>query len=185
MALDAIDLKLLNALQRNGRATNPELSAIVNLSPTACFHRVRQLQDNGYIVGYTAVLDPAKLGSAMLVFVEIVLDRTTPAVFEEFANAVRKRTEILECHMVAGGFDYLIKARVADMDSYRHFLGETLTRLPGVRETHTYAVIEEVKVEIAFPLPRATALKKSEAGMTDGERGKKRAAKRRGSRAGR
>ncbi len=185
MVLDAIDLKLLNALQRNGRATNPELSAIVNLSPTACFHRVRQLQENGYIIGYTAVLDPAKLGSAMLVFVEIVLDRTTPAVFEEFANAVRKRTEIMECHMVAGGFDYLIKARVADMDSYRRFLGETLTRLPGVRETHTYAVIEEVKVEIAFPLPGAGASKKPEPSVADHERPRKRTGKRRTGRGGR
>jgi Lrp/AsnC family leucine-responsive transcriptional regulator len=179
MTLDAIDLKLLNALQRNGRATNPELSAAVNLSPTACFHRVRQLQENGYIVGYTAVLDPTKLGSSMLVFVEIVLDRTTPAVFEEFANAVRKRTEIMECHMVAGGFDYLIKARVADMDSYRRFLGETLTRLPGVRETHTYAVIEEVKVETAIPLPGAAALRNAGSSGTGGNRkeGKRRAAR--------
>lgn len=155
MELDKIDLKLLATLQRNGRATNPELSAEVNLSPAACYHRVRHLQESGYIHGYTAVLDPAKLGCAMMVFVEIVLDRTTPAVFEEFASSVRKRPEILECHMVAGGFDYLIKARVADMDAYRKFLGDTLTRLPGVRETHTYAVIEEVKADTAIPLPGA------------------------------
>lgn len=176
--LDAIDLKLLNALQQNGRATNPELAAIVNLSPTACFHRVRQLQENGFIVGYTAVLNPAKLGRAMVVFVEIVLDRTTPDVFEEFATAVRKRVEILECHMVAGGFDYLIKARVADMDAYRHFLGQTLSRLPGVRETHTYAVIEEVKVEIAIPLPGAAALKKIDTPPPNSDNAKKRSAKR-------
>jgi Lrp/AsnC family leucine-responsive transcriptional regulator len=158
MELDKIDLKLLAMLQRNGRATNPELSAQVHLSPTACYHRVRHLQESGYISGYTALLNPAKLGCAMLVFVEIVLDRTTPAVFEEFAASVRKRAEILECHMVAGGFDYLIKARVADMEAYRIFLGETLTRLPGVRETHTYAVIEEVKAELAIPLPSAASL---------------------------
>lgn len=87
--------------------------------------------------------------------------------------------------MVAGGFDYLIKARVADMDSYRRFLGETLTRLPGVRETHTYAVIEEVKVEIAFPLPGAGSSKKSEPSLADDERTRKRTGKRRTGRGGR
>jgi Lrp/AsnC family leucine-responsive transcriptional regulator len=153
--LDKIDLKILAELQRDGRATNPALSERVNLSSTACFHRVRRLQAAGYITGYTALLNPTLLGRAMLVFVEIVLDRTTPDVFDEFAKAVKKRPEILECHMVAGGFDYLVKARVADMAAYRKFLGETLTLLPGVRETHTYAVMEEVKNSTAIPIPSA------------------------------
>ena len=151
--LDNIDLNLLAELQRNGRATNPELSERVHLSPTACFHRVRKLQESGYITNFTAILNPAKLNCALMVFVEIVLDRTTPAVFQEFADSVRMHPEILECHMVAGGFDYLIKARVADMDAYRSFLGNALTQLPGVRETHTYAVIEEIKADTTIPLP--------------------------------
>src|SRR3546814_5515683 len=82
--------------------------------------------------------------SDLLVFVEIVLDRTTPDVFDQFARAVRDMPEVLECHMVAGGFDYLIKVRVRDMEAYRQFLGASLTSLPGVRETHTYAVMEEI-----------------------------------------
>jgi Lrp/AsnC family leucine-responsive transcriptional regulator len=99
-----------------------------------------------------AVLDPALLDRALLIFVEVVLDRTTGEMFEDFAAAVRRHPEIMECHMVAGGFDYLIKARVKDMAAYRAFLGDTLVTLPGVRETRTYAVLEEVKSTMALPV---------------------------------
>jgi Lrp/AsnC family leucine-responsive transcriptional regulator len=91
----------------------------------------------------------------VLIFVEVVLDRTTPEVFETFAAAARRAPDVLECHMVAGGFDYLVKARVRDMAAYRDFLGNTLVALPGVRETHTYAVMEEVKATTAIALPPA------------------------------
>jgi Lrp/AsnC family leucine-responsive transcriptional regulator len=86
------------------------------------------------------------------VFVEVLLDKTTPDVFERFARAVRLAPEVLECHMVAGGFDYLVKARVADMSAYRSFLGESLLALPGVRESRTYAVMEEVKRDAPLPV---------------------------------
>jgi Lrp/AsnC family leucine-responsive transcriptional regulator len=89
----------------------------------------------------------------MLVFVEVLLDRTTPKVFDEFRAAVQVRPEILECHLVAGGFDYLVKTRVADMAAYRSFAGEVLWRLPGVRETRTYAVMEEVKHSSQLHIP--------------------------------
>ena len=88
----------------------------------------------------------------MLVFVEVLLDKTTPDVFERFSRAIRLAPEVLECHMVAGGFDYLVKARVADMTAYRRFLGESLLALPGVRETRTYAVMEEVKRDAPLPV---------------------------------
>src|SRR3546814_1459189 len=114
-------------------------------SSDLCFERVRRLRQQGLIRGFTALLDPQKLDRGLLVFVEIVLDRTTPDVFDQFARAVRDMPEVLECHMVAGGFDYLIKVRVRDMEAYRQFLGASLTSLPGVRETHTYAVMDEVK----------------------------------------
>jgi len=159
--LDDIDLKILAELQRNGRATYPELSAKVHLSSTACFHRVHHLQESGHIVGYSARLDPTKLNCSMLVFVEVVLDRATPALFEEFKNGVRMRPEVTECHMVAGGFDYLIKARVANMEAYKRFLGESLMSLPGVRTTHTYAVIEEVKADTAIPIPLPKSARQS------------------------
>ncbi len=150
--LDAVDRRLLRALQEDGRLSNAELARRCNLSAAACFERVRRLRARKVITGYAALIDPAKVGRGLLIFVEVHLDRTTSDVFEAFAEAVRRQSEVLECHMVAGGFDYLIKARVGDMDAYRAFLGDVLVRMPGVRETRTYAVLEEVKATTALPL---------------------------------
>jgi Lrp/AsnC family leucine-responsive transcriptional regulator len=143
--LDKIDLKILNLLQEDGRISNLKLAEAVSLSPTAVFTRTQRLQREGYILGYEARLNPAKLGRGMAVFVEVLLDKTTPNVFDAFKAAVQVHGEILECHLVAGGFDYLMKLRVADMNAYRQFAGQVLWQLPGVRETRTYAVMEEIK----------------------------------------
>lgn len=143
--LDRIDLRILNVLQSDGRISNLKLAETVALSPTAVLARVQRLQRDGYILGYEARLNPVKLGAGMMVFVEVLLDRTTPNVFEAFKAAVQVYPEITECHMVAGGFDYLLKTRMADMMAYRAFAGTVLWQLPGVRETRTYAVMEEVK----------------------------------------
>ena len=143
--LDRIDLRILNVLQSDGRVSNLKLAETVALSPTAVLARVQRLQRDGYILGYEARLNPVKLGAGMMVFVEVLLDRTTPNVFEAFKAAVQVYPEITECHMVAGGFDYLLKTRMADMMAYRAFAGTVLWQLPGVRETRTYAVMEEVK----------------------------------------
>jgi Lrp/AsnC family leucine-responsive transcriptional regulator len=143
--LDRLDLKILDALQRDGRLANLKLAETIGLSPTAVLARVQRLTRDGYILGYEARLNPLKLGAGMMVFVEVLLDRTTPNVFEAFKAAVQVRDEIMECHMVAGGFDYLLKTRMADMNAYREFAGSVLWQLPGVRETRTYAVMEEVK----------------------------------------
>jgi Lrp/AsnC family transcriptional regulator, leucine-responsive regulatory protein len=150
--LDRIDLRILNVLQADGRIANLKLAEAVALSPTAVLARTQRLQRDGYILGYEARLNPLKLGRGMLVFVEVLLDRTTPNVFNEFKAAVQVRDEILECHMVAGGFDYLIKTRMADMAAFRDFAGSVLWQLPGVRETRTYAVMEEVKHSSRLPL---------------------------------
>jgi Lrp/AsnC family transcriptional regulator, leucine-responsive regulatory protein len=143
--LDKIDLKILNALQTDGRISNLKLAEVVALSPTAVLARTQRLQREGYILGYEARLNPAKLGRGLTVFVEVLLERTTPQVFDQFKAAAQARPEILECHMVAGGFDYLLKTRVRDMAAYRDFAATALWQLPGVRETRTYAVMEEVK----------------------------------------
>jgi Lrp/AsnC family leucine-responsive transcriptional regulator len=143
--LDKIDTRILRLLQSDGRISNQKLAEEVHLSPTAVLERVKRLTREGYILGYQARLNPAKLGAGILVFVEVVLDRTTPDVMHTFKAAVQARPEILECHLVAGGFDYLIKVRVADMQAYRELLASVMWSLPGVRETHTYAVMEEVK----------------------------------------
>ena len=143
--LDRIDLKILQSLQKDGRMSNLKLAETVALSPTAVLSRVQRLTKDNYILGYEARLNPLQLDGGMMVFVEVVLDRTTPNVFDAFKAAVQVHGEILECHMVAGGFDYLLKTRVADMNAYRNFAGTVLWQLPGVRETRTYAVMEEVK----------------------------------------
>lgn len=150
--LDRLDRAILGVLQREGRIATVELAERVGLSPTATGERLRRLQKERIIAGFGARLDPHRLGLGLLVFVEVSLDKTTPDIFARFAAAVRRAPEVLECHMVAGGFDYLVKTRVADMPAYRRFLGEVLLSLPGVTETRTYAVMEEVKSDGILPL---------------------------------
>lgn len=152
--LDRIDRRLLALLQADGRLAVAELARRVHLSPTPCLERVRRLERDGYIRGYAADLDPAKLGAALLAFVEILLDRTTPDVFTRFRDAMVALEPVQECHMVAGGFDYLLKVRVRDMAAYRRFL-EQLAAIPGVQQTHTYVVMEEVKSTRAIDLDDA------------------------------
>lgn len=144
--LDRIDRKILNALQKDGRISNVELSKRVDLSPTPCLERVRRLERQGFITGYIATLNPQYLGAALLVFIEITLSRGESDVFEEFNKAVLQSDAIQECHLVSGDFDYLLKARVADMSAYRKLLAETLLTLPSIKDTRTYVVMEEVKV---------------------------------------
>ena len=150
--LDRVDLKILRLLQADGRLPNLKLAEAVGLSATAVLARTQRLQRDGVIQGYEARLDPHKLGRGLLVFVEVLLDRTTPNVFDQFRAAVQVHDEILECHMVAGGFDSLLKPRMADMAAYRAFAGQVLWQMPGVRETRTYAVMEEVKSSTRLPL---------------------------------
>lgn len=151
-ALDRADRKILDLLQQDGRMSNLKLAEAVSLSPTAVLARVQRLTREGFILGYEARLNPLTLGAGLLVFVEVLLDRTTSNVFNEFKAAVHVQPQILECHMVAGGFDYLLKTCHADMNSYRDFAGRVLWQLPGVRETRTYAVMEEVKDTRRLPL---------------------------------
>jgi len=150
--IDKIDARILRVLQKDGRISNLKLAETVHLSPTAVLERVKRLTRDGYILGYEARLNPAKLGAGMLVFIEVLLDRTAPDVMDTFKAAVQARPEILECHLVAGGFDYLIKTRVADMSAYREMIASVIWSLPGVRETRTYTVMEEVKNTTVLPL---------------------------------
>jgi Lrp/AsnC family leucine-responsive transcriptional regulator len=143
--LDKTDRRILRVLQSDGRISNLKLAETVHLSPAAVLERVKRLQREGFILGYEARLNPARLGAGLLVFVEILLDRTVHDVMQSFKAAVQVRPEILEAHLVAGGFDYLLKTRVADMAAYRAFIGSVIWTLPGVRETRTYVVMEEVK----------------------------------------
>lgn len=143
--LDAIDLAILDALQRDGRLPNVALAKAVGLSPTPCAERVKALEATGIIDGYHAHLDAETIGLGLLVFIEIAIDRTAEDAFGQFCAAMLAITEVEECHMVAGRFDYLLKVRVPDMAAYRRFLGDVLAKAPGVRETHSCAVMECVK----------------------------------------
>ena len=143
--LDKLDRRILRILQEEGRISHVHLAERVGLSPTAATERVKRLTREGLITGYAARLDPVLLGLELLVFVEVTLDRTTADVFEKFGEAARRAPEVLECHLVAGGFDYLVKARIADMSLFQDFLERVILPLPGVRETHTYASVGDVK----------------------------------------
>ncbi len=155
--IDQMDLRILGELQADGRLSIAELSRRVNLSPTPCLERVRRLERDGFISGYRAVLNPAKLGLPLVVFIEVALDRTSPDLFDRFRDAVRLLPEVEECHMIAGGFDYLIKVRLPAMERYRTFLGEFNEALPGIKTTHTYVVMEEVSARGEIPLAESRA----------------------------
>jgi len=148
--LDRTDLKILRLLQRNARMTNADLARSVNLSPTPCLERVRRLEAEGYILDYVTLLNPQKLGAGVISFIQVLLDRTNPDVFKRFKEQVTLCPEVMECHMVAGGFDYLLKVRTKSMLEYRDFLGETLARMSDIKQTHTYVVMEEVKATHAI-----------------------------------
>ncbi len=150
--LDTVDKKILHFLQQNNRITNVELAKMVNLSPTPCLERVRRLEKQGYIMEHVAKVNPKKLGLNNFAFVQITLDRTTENVFTEFNDAIKDVPFVLECHMVAGGFDYLIKVRTSDMNEFRAFLGNTLAPITGVAQTNTYVVMEEVKNTSYLPV---------------------------------
>ena len=143
--LDAIDIAILTALQADGRIAVSALARDIGLSGTACTERLRQLEASGVITGYTALIDGAKVGLGLLAFIEISLDRISRESFDQFREAISAIPEIEECHMVAGGFDYLLKVRVADMAAYRRFLGDALASVPGIRQTHSYPVMEEIR----------------------------------------
>ena len=128
---DAIDVAILDALQRDGRLSNVALAKAVGLSPTPCAERVRALEGAGIINGYTTNLDPERLDPGLLVFIEIAIDRTSEDAFDQFRKAMLGIAQVQECHMVAGGFDYLLKVRVRDMAAYRAFLGEGAVESAG------------------------------------------------------
>ena len=151
--LNRIDRNILRTLQKDARISYAELARQVGLSTTPCKERVKRLQRDGVIRGYQAILDPEHLDAALVVFVQIRLNRTSQDIFEEFKRSAADIPEVQECYLVSGNFDYLIKARVADMAAYRQFLGETLLTLPGVQESTSYVVMEQVKETLALEVP--------------------------------
>ncbi|MDG2501604.1 MAG: winged helix-turn-helix transcriptional regulator [Porticoccaceae bacterium] len=143
--LDRTDRRILNSLQKNGRIANVDLAREVNLTPTPCLERVKRLEKDGFITNYVALLDPVKANAALCAYIEVQLVSTTTEAIKLFNQQMLGLAEVQECQMVAGGFDYLIKIRVADMQHYQRFLGEKLSTIESISQTHTYVVIEDVK----------------------------------------
>jgi Lrp/AsnC family leucine-responsive transcriptional regulator len=150
--LDRTDRRILNTLQHNGRIANVDLARTVNLTPTPCLERVKRLEKEGFITRYVALLDPVKANAALCAYIEVQLTSTTTEAISQFNQQMMDLDEVLECQMVAGGFDYLIKIRVADMQHYQRFLGEKLSAIKGISQTHTYVVIEDVKSQTALQI---------------------------------
>ncbi|MFL0807110.1 MAG: Lrp/AsnC ligand binding domain-containing protein [Oceanobacter sp.] len=143
--LDKFDLAIIRELQKNGRITVTELSSRVGLSKTPCQIRMKRLEEQGYILGYIALVDLKKLNANHVAFVQVTLSDTRTQALNAFNEAVRQIPEVEQCHMTAANFDYLLKIRTSDMESYRTVLGEKISSLPHVTNTSTYVVMEDVK----------------------------------------
>ena len=143
--LDLFDRRILDALVEDGRMSVTALSAKVGLSKTPCQVRLKRLVDEGYILGFRAILNTRKLGNDHIAFAEVKLSDTREAALEEFNNAARRIREVEECHMIAGAFDYLLKVRTTDIRRYRQVLGEKISSLPHVSNTSTFVVMQSVK----------------------------------------
>ena len=153
MTLDRYDRMILEKLQQDGRVSNQELADAINLSPSPCLRRVRQLEEDGLIQGYVALLNARKLGLTLMSFIHISMDKHTPERFEAFEKTVADYPEVLECHLITGqSADYLIKVIVKDMDAYQQFLLQKLTRIKGVSGVHSSFVLKSPVIKTALPV---------------------------------
>mgnify|MGYP001397652574 FL=1 len=153
MKLDRIDIKILYELQKNGRMTNVELAETVNLSPSPCLMRVKKLQSEGYIDGYSAQINLAKLGQTLTVFTEITLKNHRQSDFSRFLAAIEKVDSLVECHLVSGGYDYLLKFITRSIGEYQETM-ERLTDLNiGIDKYFSYVVLKSPVVKSYLPLP--------------------------------
>ncbi|MBV1829045.1 winged helix-turn-helix transcriptional regulator [Komagataeibacter sp. AV436] len=143
-SLDKADRKILRFLQKDGRMANADLAVKANISAATCHRRIQMLFKAGFIRSIRALLDPALLDLGSLVLVGVVLDRSTPESFAAFERAIREIPAVLDCHLVAGDFDYFLKIRVKDMTDFNRLHGSKLLALPGVRQTRTFFVMKEV-----------------------------------------
>ena len=155
--LQRTDRKLLEILQREGRLTNLELAARVNLSASACLRRVRALEDSGVIRRYAALVDPAKVGLGLLAFVNVKLEKRGRMPTDAFARAVKDWPEVVGCHSLTGDMDYVLRVHVADLQHFSRFVMDSLLKHPGVLDVKSSFVLEEVKETTALPLAQLGA----------------------------
>ena len=151
-SLDPASVKILGELQKNGRISSNELAEKIGMSASPCWRRQKELEENGYIVRYTALLDRRKLGLAVVCLLHISLVRHAEGVVEQFEEAMRLRPEVVECYETTGTSDYMVKVVVADMDAYHDFLHNVLVKLNGISQVNTSVALREVKYDTALPL---------------------------------
>jgi Lrp/AsnC family leucine-responsive transcriptional regulator len=150
--IDRIDRKIIDALQREGRLTMTELAGRIGLSTSPCAERVRRLERGGVIKGYHAHINPEALGRGLLVFVELTLSSKSAEVFQKMRDELLNEPRVLECHLVSGPFDYLVKARLSAMREYRDLLGQILRKVPVPAQSNSYVVMEEIKEGLLLPV---------------------------------
>ena len=150
--LNRTDRKLLEILQRDGRATNLEIAGRVNLSPSACLRRIRALESAGVIRRYVALVEPRKVGLGLMAFVTVKLEKRGRMPTDAFARAVKDWPEVLACHSLTGDMDYLLRVQVQDLDHFSRFVMDSLLKHPGVLDVKSSFVLEEVKETTALPL---------------------------------
>ncbi|MFC4670966.1 Lrp/AsnC family transcriptional regulator [Seohaeicola nanhaiensis] len=152
MILDKIDIKILSELQKNGRITNVELAELVHLSPSPCLMRVKKLQAEGYITGYSAQIDVSKLGQTLMVFTEITLKNHRQTDFARFLAAIEKVDEVIECHLVSGGYDYLVKFVTAGISDYQLIMENLIERDIGIDKYFSFVILKSPIVKTHLPL---------------------------------
>ena len=152
VTLNKIDRKILRELQKDGRLKYSELANKVGLTTSPCIERIKRLEREGYIQSYTAVLNPEMLNAAMVVFVQVRLDRSIKNSFEKFRKFVLALAQVQECYLVTGNYDFIIKARVSNMEAYRKFLESDLLSIPGVQESTSSVVIDPIKENLSLDI---------------------------------
>lgn len=162
MAIDEIDLKILDELQANGRLTNVELATRVGLSPSPCLTRVRSLEEVGIIARYVALLDAERIGPSVSVFIQVALERQSEDALSAFEKAVRGMPEVMECYLMSGDSDYLLRVLVRDTAHLRDFVRDTLTNLPGVAKIRSSFALKQVKYQTALPLGSVVEIERND-----------------------
>lgn len=163
-AMDAIDIKILERLQHNARVSNIELARAVHLSASPCLARVRALEDQGYISRYVTLLEPKKLGLTVSVLVQVTLERQVEPVLEGFEKAIRERPEVMECYLMTGDADYLLRVLVPDVPAFERFILDFLSKVPGVGNIKSSFALKQVKYQTALPLPASPSSNRTLAG---------------------
>jgi Lrp/AsnC family leucine-responsive transcriptional regulator len=153
MELDTTDWKILSLLQADARMSNVDLAAKIGLSPSPCLNRVRALEKSGYISRYVTLLDALSVGLKVSVFIQVTLERQVEPALEAFERAIRDRPEVMECYLMTGDADYLLRVVVPDLQALEHFILDFLSRVPGVGNIKSSFALKQVKYQTALPLP--------------------------------